>query len=144
MNNLEYSIVNEIRFLPNDKTTFPTYEDIKCFLTETMKNRDGVYNYTGLSMNCKENTLVFFQYNGSLIASAILMQNVRGRCYDEAGDEYKGHYVFDMNTMQVFNTPISADEVRSIDSTFKNFSQCKRIVDISLLDEMVALIEKNR
>ena len=56
-----YKDVQEIRFLPNDKNVFPSYEEMIYFLTNTMVKRGGIYNYPGAAMRCKENTLVFFQ-----------------------------------------------------------------------------------
>ena len=136
--------IQEIRFLPNDKITFPTYEDIKIFITETMVRRKGKYFFPNKGMNCKENTLVFFQYNGELVAAAMLKNCVKTTCYDENGEIYKGYFIFDMDTMIFFNTPITADEIRNIDSTFKAFYQSKRKTNIIYLNDIINLIETRR
>ena len=138
-----YRNVEEIRFLPNSRNTFPEYSDFYYFLTQTMVKRNGRYNYPGLAMRCPNNTLVFFQYGGELVASAILLETVRGKCYDEIGNEYAGHYCFDMSTMIIYNSPITRVQIETIDYTFPGFSQCKRKMDIALKDDLLNIIKSN-
>lgn len=137
----KFKNIQEIRFLPNDKTTFSTYEDIKEFFTETMVSRCGKYFFPNKGMNCKESTLVFFQYDGKLIAAAMLKSCVKNTCYDEKNVEYKGYFIFDMETMVIFNEPITSDEIRNIDPAFKAFSQSKRKMDMIYLDKILDLIK---
>ena len=136
-----YNNVEEIRFLLNSRDTFPNYSDFYCFLTQTMVKRNGRYNYPGLAMRCKNNTLVFFQYGGKLVASAILLETVRGKCYDEVGNEYAGHYYFDMDTMVIYNSPITREQIEAIDHTFPGFSQCKRKMDIALKGDLIDIVK---
>ena len=138
-----YNNVKEIRFLPNSRNVFPEYSDFCYFLTETMMKRNGRYNYSGHAMRCSNNTLVFFQYAGTLIASAVLSETVYGTCYDESGNEYAGHYLFDMDTMVIYNPPITRKQIASIDCTFTGFSQCKRKMDIALKDDLLNIIKCN-
>lgn len=138
-----YSSVEEIRFLPNSRKTFPNYSDFYCFLTQTMAKRNGRYNYPGLAMRCRRNTLVFFQYGGELAASAILLETVRGKCYDEIGNEYAGCYYFDMSTMVIYNPPITREQIKAIDHSFHGFNQCKQKVDLSLKENLLDMIMHN-
>ncbi len=138
-----YNNAEEIRFLPNSNSDFPKYEDFYNFLTQKMKERNGRYNYPGQAMRCRDNTLVFFQYRGTLVASAFLLDTVRGKCYDESGNEYAGHYIFDMNTMVIYNPPITCEQIKAIDPKFTGFSQCKRKVDISLKSDLLNIISNN-
>ena len=108
-----------------------------------MVKRNGRYNYPGLAMRCPNNSLVFFQYGGELVASAILLGVVRGKCFDEIGNEYAGHYYFDMNTMVIYNSPITRAQIEMIDHTFPGFNQCKRKMDIALKDDLLNIVKCN-
>lgn len=66
-------IVEEIRLLPMGKSVFSTREEVEEFFSNTLVERNGKYLYKTHTMNCKNNTLVLFQYDGVLIASALLI-----------------------------------------------------------------------
>ena len=138
-----YNNVDEIRILPNSKNDFPEYNDIYNFIIKTMKDRNGVYYYPGRAMRCPNNTLVFFQYDGTLVASAILLATVRGVCFDEIGNKYAGHYVFNMATMVIYDVPISKEQIQSINTRFNGFNQSKQRIDIDLKDKLLQMIERN-
>lgn len=69
-------------------------------------------------MNAGKGTLVLFQFNGQIIASAKLME-VKKRDKPLYG-RYSGSYVFDTKSIKTFE-PITADELREIDILLRIF-----------------------
>lgn len=140
INNTE---IPEIRFLPMDKDReFPTYEEAIEFLSETMPNRNGKYGYRSNKMTCKDGTLVLFQYDAKLIASASFLENIKYEkpiMYSEQ-DISKGYYIFEVSSIQIFDEPITAAEYFNIDNTFKNFNQSTRKTDLIHLKKVLNLI----
>lgn len=137
-----FSNVNQIRILPNSKSIFPTTEDFVYFLSDTMNKRGGYYLFPHLMMHCPDNTLVFFQYDGLLLACATLVKKEKGPYRDEEGIAYGGKYWFDMNTMTIFSNPITIKQIQDIDGKIRRFSQAKQIIDLTYLPEIIKLIEK--
>ncbi|MDF2882893.1 MAG: putative restriction endonuclease [Clostridiaceae bacterium] len=135
--------IPEIRFLPMDKEReFPTYEEAIEFLSETMPNKNGKYGYRSNKMTCKERSLVLFQYDAKLIASASFLENIKYEnpiVYSEQ-DISKGYYIFDVSSIRIFEQPITAAEYFNIDNKFKNFNQSTRKTDIKYLKEVLELI----
>ena len=138
-----YENVDEIRFLPNSKDVFPSYNDFTNFIKQTLVKRNGRYNYPGHAMRSANNTLVFLQYDGKLVASSILLDTIRGKCCDEVGNIYAGHYIFDMDTMVIYNSPITREQIEGIYNEFNGFSQCKQQLDISLLEKLLKIVKTN-
>ncbi|AWK52761.1 hypothetical protein DIC82_17955 [Clostridium beijerinckii] len=135
--------ISEIRFLPMDsKEEFKTYKEAIEFLSKTMPNRNGKYGYRSNKMTCKEGSLVLFQYDAKLIASARFLENIKYEkpiVYSEK-DISKGYYIFDVSSIQIFEEPITAAEYFNIDNTFKNFNQSTRITDLIHLKKVIDLI----
>lgn len=135
INNTE---IPEIRFLPmSKKDEFKTYEEAVEFLSEEMVRRGGIYKYRTSNLKCKEGSLVLFQYDGKLIASASFLENVK---YKESNDVNKGYFLFDVGSIRIFKEPITSDEFSYIDSSFKNFNQSTRKTDLIYLRYILQLI----
>lgn len=88
-------------------------------------------------MNCKEGSLVLFQYDWKLIASASFLENVK---YKELNDVNKGYFLFDVDSIRIFKEPITSEEFSYIDSSFKNFNQRTRKTDLIYLKDILQLI----
>lgn len=88
-------------------------------------------------MNASKDTLVLFQINNKLIASANL-ESVE-KFDEEVEGLYKGAYFFDIDSIKVFD-PINARELAEIDKSFKSFSQVKQRIDSSKYDQILSLI----
>lgn len=104
--------IPEIRFLPISKEVFNTYKEVVDFLSNRMCNKDGEYEYIRCKMRYKENSLILFQYDAKLIGCARFLRNVDYDLpiKDSEGNECCGYYVFDIDTVKIFNKPISAKE----------------------------------
>lgn len=138
-------IISEIRFLPMSKSVFPTYEEVKHFIIETMPSRGGIYYYMKSKMDCPTNTFVLFQYGGELIGYAVYTSTVE---LDEPltladGNEYNGYYQFAPGSITLLNTPITKDEFENIDVTFKAFNQSHQKKVVGLLPAIFELINGN-
>jgi len=135
--------VKDIRLLPMSASKeFPnmTYEELQSqfFNYELINDRQGYYHFPEKGMNTGKGTLVLFQFEGQIIASAKLLDVKK---HDEPlNGRYKGSYVFDTNSIKTFE-PITADELRVIDDTFKNFSQSKQHIDSSCYEAIMELIQ---
>lgn len=136
--------IPEIRFLPmSKKKEFKTYEEAIDFLLNELPKKNGKYQYRTLNMDCKEGTLVLFQYDGELIASARFLKNVKhGKTivYSD-GSKSLGYYIFDSSSVRIFNKPITREEYHEIDSLFDKFSQGIRKTEIKHLSELLGLIK---
>jgi len=134
--------VKDIRLLPMSKDEFPkwTYEEIQkdFFLDELIHDNDGHYNFPEKGMNASKGTLVLFQLDNQIIASAKLLDVIK---HDEPIDgDYKGAYIFDTRSIKTFE-PITSLEMKAIDSTFKKFSQVKQTIDFACFEDIIALIQ---
>lgn len=117
-----------------------TFEELQnqFFNDELINDRKGYYHFPEKGMNAGKGTLVLFQFEGQVIASAKLLEVKK---YDEPlYGRYKGSYVFDTNSVKTFE-PITAVELRNIDDTFKNFSQSKQHIDSSCYEALMELIQ---
>lgn len=134
--------IKEIRLLPmSSKFEFPDmmHKEIQenFFLGALVNEKDGYYNFRSSGINTPSGTLILFQINNAVIASAKLIKIVR---YEKPLDGiYNGAYVFDTDTIRVFE-PITSEEIRKIDGKFNNFSQVKQKLDSNKYDEIMALI----
>ena len=133
-------VIESIRILPNDKETFRTEEDFNYFIEKQLIDRGGYYYFPNQMMRCPDNTLVLFQYNGSIKAVGILIESKKTTVYDEEGKEYSGYYKFDINTIYTLNGPISKEKMRKINPSFKNFNQSKQIIPLEYLEEILKII----
>lgn len=134
--------VRQIRLLPmSSKFEFPDmdYESIqrKFFLDELINISKGKYNFRSTGINAPTGTLILFQIDNAIIASAKLSKVIK---YDEPLEYiYKGCYIFDTDSIKVFK-PIVAEKLREIDANFKSFSQVKQKLDPTTYEEIMELI----
>lgn len=134
--------VNQIRFLPMSIEEFDTLDKTITFLKRDLLERRGKYYYRRLSIKSDEDTLVLFQYGGKLIGSAILIDQADNELI-ENGVQYNGFYEFDMSTMKIFTSPITAEEYKRLDSSFKGFNQSTRKTDIAYYEDICNLIKEH-
>ncbi|WMJ77797.1 MULTISPECIES: HNH endonuclease [unclassified Sedimentibacter] len=132
----------EIRILPmSAKYEFPnmTYQEIqkKFFLNELANKKHGEYLFRTSGMAASKGTLVLFQIDNQIIASANLIQVKKFK--EPIQGIYMGAYYFNVNTIKVFE-PISAKELSEIDENFTAFSQSKQKIDSSKQDLVISLI----
>lgn len=88
-------------------------------------------------MDTPEGTLVLFQYQSRLIASAILEEIVS---YDELNPYgYTGYYQFSSHTIAAFD-PLSFGEVHRIWNELKSFNQSSQKLDLEKYSEFKELL----
>lgn len=134
--------IEEIRFLPMGKRIFASYDEVSDFILSTLPKRGGLYYFKKKRMKCDSNILVLFQYDGQLIASAVLQATVDKSA--KLGNEYYyGYYRFAVDTITLFEKPITGFEYGTIDSSFTRFGQGMKIVSLDYFSDIVKLI-KNR
>ena len=145
---LRFSNAPEIRILPMSRVeefTYEEYETIheiqeKYFLGELI-DRNGLYYFRERGLLSPIGSLVLFQIEASIIASAILSGYEK---YDEPYDDlYWGALIFDVNSIEVFE-PIEAEEIYDIDETFTGFSHKKHRWNYSYLERFRALIASKK
>ncbi|MCL9637515.1 HNH endonuclease [Bacillus zanthoxyli] len=78
-----------------------------------------VYNFKK-GMNAEPGTLTLFQYNGAVVAMAVLEEKIFYE--DESETGYRGAYNFIPSSIAVF-TPITSKEIKNIWRKFKAFNQ---------------------
>ena len=93
-------------------------------------------------MNCSDQSLVLFQYDGKIRACGILIDKKKEIVYDEQGVAYAGYYRFDTNTLHYLHTPIDKEMMIKIYPDFKGFSQAKQIIPIEYFDKISVLLEQ--
>lgn len=135
-----------IRILPmNGREEFPemSIEDVQknYFLGTLIDNREGLYYFRKTGMNAYKGSLVLFQFDNLIIASANLQSIEK---YDNPIEgQYFGAYKFDINTVKVFQ-PITLAELKKTDSSLTRFSQSKQEIDVSYWPEIDGLIKRKQ
>ncbi|PKM51961.1 MAG: hypothetical protein CVV02_04910 [Firmicutes bacterium HGW-Firmicutes-7] len=117
-----------------------SYKEIQdsFFLNSLIHEKDGHYNFRSSGINTPSGTFILFQIDNAVIASAKLIKIIK---HDKPIDGiYNGAYVFDINSIRVFE-PITSEEIRRIDQKFNNFSQVKQKLDSNKYEEIMALID---
>ena len=132
------NLVEEIRLLPMSKSVFSTREEVEEFFSYTLVKRGGKYLYKTHTMNCSDNTLVLFQYNGALIASAILLSQGKLR---KMQDDYTGYYLFDVSTITIFNKDITLKQIQKIEPNIHTFGMGAQSIRINELPKVLSLIK---
>jgi len=95
------------------------------FLKELPLERNGCYAYRKKGLRAEPGAVVLFQYGGSLIASAVFTRSIRlPRGERGRYKGYKGVYLFEANSIRVFN-PVDAGALRRIWPDFKGFGRNK-------------------
>lgn len=139
---LPNTMISEIRIIPMNKATEfdnMSFEEVQHdYFLNNLKNRDNcLYFYLKSGINCKNNCLLLFQYDNSIIASAIMKDQIK---YDPPRDGVSyGAFSLFKDSIQVFD-PISARELQLIDNNFHRFSRAKQSMDIKSLNRLLALI----
>lgn len=133
--------ITSIRILPSDKATFNEEADFRTFVEKTMVARGGYYFFPKLMMNCPQNTLVLFQYDGMIRAIGVLIDSAKDTVIDECGVEYAGYYRFDTETLTYLDTPLHKDALHSAYPSFSGFSQSKQIIPLEYLDDILELLQ---
>jgi len=103
-------IVPEIRILPLSTKIFDSYEKVKEFFLKELPARENKYYYKTHKLSVEKNTLVLFQYDGSIIGYALYEDEAtiseENPYYAEG---YRGYYVFVENSIKVLSSPIKGD-----------------------------------
>ena len=105
-----------------------------------MVKRGGYYYFPGAMMNCPENTLVLFQYDGMIRGYGMLLEKSKETVYDEQGSSYAGYYKFDIKHLHYLENPITREELKEIIPSFPGFSQSKQIIPLEYLDRLLELL----
>lgn len=140
--NIEKYNISSIRILPNDKDTFPTEEEFRYFITNTMIERGGYYYFPNLMMKCADETFVMFQYEGKIRAIGVLIESKKNNVVNEQGVEYAGYYKFAVETLYYLKSPIDKDDMKEIYPEFNNFSQSKQVIPLQYLNNIYLKIEQ--
>lgn len=107
------------------------------FFRETLVQRNGYYYFRTSGMDAPKSSLVLFQYNNLIIASAQLLDIEKFET--PILEDYSGAYCFDLSTIEIFQ-PINLDEIQAIVPSIKRFSQAKQKIDIAYLSAIKNLI----
>ena len=123
-------VVPEIRILPMNKSEEFDNESIdrvqqEFFEDELSSRHDGKYHYRNSGLRSPKNSLILFQYDNRIVASAQLKDiekfnvSVQGK--------YKGAYYFYKDTIEVFD-PITFEGLQSVCPNVKEFKRTKQII----------------
>jgi hypothetical protein len=119
----------DVRILPMDSQLEFEGRSIqevqRSFFLKQLQGEDrppGKYWYREAGLNAESGTIVLFQYDGKLIASATLIEV--GRFEAAEGETYKGALFFDPKSVRVFD-PVGSNVVSAIWPEFKGFSHVK-------------------
>ncbi|MEK5174571.1 hypothetical protein NST63_15370 [Heyndrickxia sp. FSL W8-0496] len=134
----DIATIPAIRLLPMSETdpefTGKSIEFLQEWFVNVLPNRK--YNFKK-GMNTDSGTLVLFQYQAHVIASAILEKKIR---YDEEKKGgYKGAYSFIPESIAVF-TPITSEEIKVIWGQFKGFNQSLQELDVNMYELLSKLL----
>ena len=133
--------VREVRLLPMSKDEFPNWSIEKIqnqFFLEELTNKKGYFNYVEKGISALKGALVLFQYDNHIIGSAKLLEVKKHKV--PINNIYKGAYLFDKDSIRTFE-PLSSDDIKEIDPSFKKFSQVKQSLDPSCYEKFMALIQ---
>ena len=92
------------------------------FFGKRLKKRKGCYWYKQQGLKAEPNTPVLFQFDGSVIACARLIDVDPPEQADEEG--YRGAFHFEVDSIRVFR-PVGPKAIRKIWREFKRFNQTK-------------------
>jgi len=140
VNGFHSEVAPAIRLLPMSGSD-PTFIDKSIEdLQEWIKTKllDGTYLYK-TRMETSRGTLVLFQFNNHVIASAVLKEI---KIFEKRTVEgYTGEYKFVSSSIRVFN-PITSEEIRRIWNDFKHFSQSMQKLDINQYHQLRNLLDE--
>jgi len=138
----------EIRVFPlskiKERQHFETIEKLYEFFLEELPIRipPGRFNIPQDS-NFKKDSLILFQYaqkkdEEEIVAHAFLKSN--GCVFDSEVSGYIGYYVIDIDSIIIYNSPVTKNEIFEIWS--KKLFQSKLKLDVSRFDEYMKLLEE--
>ena len=140
------NVVPEIRIIPMSKSTEFDNETIEqvqqqYFLNDLIYKQDCKYYYRKSGIKSRDGSLILFQYDNKIIASAQLRDVEK---YEEIKEgkygEYSGEIAFYKETIQVFK-PIEANELKNIDRRFNKLSQTKQFLNTKKLKQFLDLLK---
>ncbi len=126
------NVIPAVRILPmsSNERSFRgrTVDDVQAgfFLQELpFPPRNGRYRYPTAGLNAEPGTVVLFQYEGRIVASAIFDRNER---FERTEDGYNGALWFDVTSIRVFE-PVGPDKIREIWPDFRSFGHVKQFLN---------------
>lgn len=132
--------IRAIRILPNTEEGFIESGGFRNFIENVIIERGGYYYFPGQKMNCPENTLVLFQFNGAIRATGILIEAKKEAGFND-GYPHAGYYRFDVETIHYLSEAIYDYEIRACFPDFGGFNQTKWKIPLVHKDAIVALLQ---
>ncbi len=136
-------IIPAIRILPMSKEIFPSYLKAKEFLLKIVPERGNTYYYKSHNLLVEKNTLILFQYAGTIIAHAIYESENKIDDRDALfSDGYKGYYKFLENSIKILSNPIEG-QVMS-DKFAVRLSQATTNIKLSYFPVLMELFDETQ
>ena len=111
------------------------------FLGDLIYERKGIYCYRGKGLNAPAGSLVLFQCDNMLIASAKFLGSTK--CNSARPEDYQGAFKFDVKSIAVFQ-PITVEEINRIDKKITHFSQVKYEIDPVFRPQIDEIIKRKQ
>lgn len=106
---------NILRIFPLSSEEFPEGCDVKCYFQYGLKLEGGKFYYRHKGMVVECGTIVLFQYDSRIVAQAELLKVQKLETplpWD--GAKYEGYFLFDLETVRFYKTPLNSDEFHKI------------------------------
>ncbi|WP_295621707.1 hypothetical protein [uncultured Methanobrevibacter sp.] len=131
--------VRQIRILPtsSDDFDFEDEEAMKNFFTNKLPS-DGKFHFYKNNVADPEGTLILFQYNNSIVASGIMEDR-----NDTMEKGYNGYYIFNKNSINLLDTPITKDELIDADVGFEGFGNTTKEIDMNHFTKINNLLNEH-
>ena len=131
--------VRQIRILPtsSDDFDFEDEEAMKNFFTNKLPS-DGKFHFYKNNVADPEGTLILFQYNNSIVASGIMEDR-----NDTMEKGYNGYYIFNKNSINLLDTPITKDELIDADVGFEGFGNTTKEKDMNHFTKINNLLNEH-
>lgn len=131
--------VRQIRILPtsSDDFDFEDEEAMKNFFTNKLPS-DGKFHFYKNNVADPEGTLILFQYNNSIVASGIMEDR-----NDTMEKGYNGYYIFNKNSINLLDTPITKDELIDADVGFERFGNTTKEIDMNHFTKINNLLNEH-
>ena len=131
--------VRQIQILPTspDDFDFEDEEAMKNFFTNKLPS-DGKFHFDKNNVAEPEGTLILFHYKGGIVASGIMESR-----NDTMEKGYKGYYIFNKNSINLLNTPISADELKERGIEFKRFGNTATKIKMDYFRDINNLLDEH-
>lgn len=136
-------IIPAVRILPMSKEVFPSYSKVKEFLLKTAPERGNTYYYKSHNLLVEKNTLILFQYAGTIIAHAIYESENK---IDDTDvhflNGYKGYYKFLENSIKILSVPIDGQIM--LNKFAVRLSQATTNIKLSYLPVLMELFDETQ